>query len=645
MLDGLDEIAWDDLDHAYGAASDVPDVLRGLADGDGEALNELFGTIWHQGTVYEATAYAVPFLIELLAAPDADTAGLLALLSAIAEGDPDDEDESDDEDDEDESDDEGDDEDGDTDEDDTGGTARAAVAAGAPAYLRLLAHDSADVRAWAAHTLGVSADAARPAMLEHADPDPVVRASIILAAGALDAATPSRVRTWLADPEPLPRLAAALVAADDPSGNVIEVLERDTPPSLEHLQRLPWSALAEDPLLWVIERLPDRWDLRIRLLRSWMRHEDAEVRKGAVYATEYPIHTWRPAAARLVGDLARCLSDPERDVRYWAAGHLAGAGRAAGEAADALWALLQREPAESNTPAASALTALCRLRDPRAAEYLARRLAAGPADLSGVETAIGLIGPWAAACRDPLLRLLRVSPEGNTRIAVIGAVGRLCVDEATAGAAVPELRRQCATYPHVTTRVLGDLGPAAAGALPELRAMLGHDEPIVRTNAARALWRVSGDPAGLDVLRETITGGGPYDRSHALDALAEFGRSGVGLAGLLPGLFDAEDDGIAVRSAIAFWSLTGDSTAVVPALLPHVRPGRRGVEAVRCLGEIGPPAAAAVPALRHAVTSELRQIESGSPASWVAEDEEWAGVCAEALDRLAPQPAEGDDVR
>jgi hypothetical protein len=61
----------------------------------------------------------------------------------------------------------------------------------------------------------------------------------------------------------------------------------------------------------------------------------------------------------------------------------------------------------------------------------------------------------------------------------------------------------------------------------------------------------------------------------------------------------------------------------VLALLPHVRAGRLGVEAVRCLGDIGPPAAAAVPALRQAVTSELRQIESGSPVS--------------ALDRITPQ--------
>ncbi|MDN3354195.1 hypothetical protein [Actinomadura sp. DC4] len=606
MLDGLEEIAWDDLDHAYGAASDVPDVLRGVAEGDGDALNELFGTIWHQGTVYEATTHAVPFLIELLAAPDTDTAGLLGLLSAIAEGDPEDE--------------------------DTG--TRDAVAAGAPTYLRLLAHESADVRAAAAHTLGVSGETADPALLEHIDADPVVRASVVFAAGALDAATPSRVQAWLRDPHPLPRLAAAL-AAEPP---VVEVLERDTPPSLEDLPRLPWAALAEDPLLWVIERLPDDWDLRIRLLRGWMRHEDGEVRKGAVYATEYPILTWRPAAGRLVGDLALRLSDPERDVRYWAASHLAGAGRAAAEAADALWDLLRSEPAEHNTPAASALNALCRLRDPRAAEYLAARFAAEPADLSGLETAIGLIGPWAATCRDALVRLLPETPEGNTRIAVIGAVGRLCTGEATIRAVVPELRRQCATHPHVTTRVLGDLGPAAAGALPELCALLTHDQPIVAINAARAVWLVAGDrDAALGVLRERITGGEGYDRSHALAALADLGPAGAGLAPLLPELFDSGDETTAVRSATAYWSLTGDPEPVVPALLPHVRAGRPGVEAVRRLGEIGPPAAEAVPALRQAVTSDLRQIEFGSPATWVAEDEEWAEVCTEALDRIAPQ--------
>jgi hypothetical protein len=57
------------LFHAFGPATDVPALIRQLADGSSDgreaALAELFGPIWHQGTVFEATACAVPFPIEL----------------------------------------------------------------------------------------------------------------------------------------------------------------------------------------------------------------------------------------------------------------------------------------------------------------------------------------------------------------------------------------------------------------------------------------------------------------------------------------------------------------------------------------------------------------------------------------------------
>lgn len=70
MLEGLDKIDWSKLTHANGEASDVPGVLRQLASLEADerehALYELSGNIWHQGTVYDASAQAVPFLIELL---------------------------------------------------------------------------------------------------------------------------------------------------------------------------------------------------------------------------------------------------------------------------------------------------------------------------------------------------------------------------------------------------------------------------------------------------------------------------------------------------------------------------------------------------------------------------------------------------
>jgi hypothetical protein len=70
MLETLDQVDWSQLGHAYGRATDVPEMLRALAAPDrarGEwAVEALAGSIGHQGTVYDATAPAVPFLIEIL---------------------------------------------------------------------------------------------------------------------------------------------------------------------------------------------------------------------------------------------------------------------------------------------------------------------------------------------------------------------------------------------------------------------------------------------------------------------------------------------------------------------------------------------------------------------------------------------------
>jgi hypothetical protein len=90
MLDKLDDVPWRELHHAYGTADDVPGLLRALAKSDdrqNEALYELFGNIWHQGTVYEASAYAVPFLVELAATTRLTRRDeILGLIGALADG-------------------------------------------------------------------------------------------------------------------------------------------------------------------------------------------------------------------------------------------------------------------------------------------------------------------------------------------------------------------------------------------------------------------------------------------------------------------------------------------------------------------------------------------------------------------------------
>ncbi|RZT79083.1 hypothetical protein EV382_2279 [Micromonospora violae] len=91
MLDGLNDIDWARLGHAYGAADDVPGQLRALRSPDpatrDEALGDLYTNVFHQGSRFEASAYAVPFLLELLGDPATpDPAAVLGLLSALAIG-------------------------------------------------------------------------------------------------------------------------------------------------------------------------------------------------------------------------------------------------------------------------------------------------------------------------------------------------------------------------------------------------------------------------------------------------------------------------------------------------------------------------------------------------------------------------------
>lgn len=66
----------------------MPDLLRCLLDDStaDEAIGCLFGNIWHQSTIYEATSQAVPFLIEIFAidSPVRDEIGFL--LRSIADG-------------------------------------------------------------------------------------------------------------------------------------------------------------------------------------------------------------------------------------------------------------------------------------------------------------------------------------------------------------------------------------------------------------------------------------------------------------------------------------------------------------------------------------------------------------------------------
>ncbi len=71
MID-LDDPCWQELSHAYGSATDIPELLRQLARVTGRKAaydSEPWFTLWsslcHQGDVYDASYAALPHIVEI----------------------------------------------------------------------------------------------------------------------------------------------------------------------------------------------------------------------------------------------------------------------------------------------------------------------------------------------------------------------------------------------------------------------------------------------------------------------------------------------------------------------------------------------------------------------------------------------------
>src|ERR1700693_3000677 len=60
FFSAIDSVPWPRIEHAFGPATDVPDLIRGLTSPDVNVQNDAWSKLWHQGTIYEATSYAVP---------------------------------------------------------------------------------------------------------------------------------------------------------------------------------------------------------------------------------------------------------------------------------------------------------------------------------------------------------------------------------------------------------------------------------------------------------------------------------------------------------------------------------------------------------------------------------------------------------
>ena len=91
MLENLDRLNWASFEDAYGPATDVPELIRALLSPNRDerlAAHETLGTsICHQGSIYESSVQALPFLIDLLVAEETPDRHLVAaLVASIIDG-------------------------------------------------------------------------------------------------------------------------------------------------------------------------------------------------------------------------------------------------------------------------------------------------------------------------------------------------------------------------------------------------------------------------------------------------------------------------------------------------------------------------------------------------------------------------------
>jgi HEAT repeat protein len=159
-----------------------------------------------------------------------------------------------------------------------------------------------------------------------------------------------------------------------------------------------------------------------------------------------------------------------------------------------------------------------------------------------------------------------------------------------------------------TVRALGDLGGEIRRVLPALRAALRHaavndGDDGVRAEAVRALLR-TGPQSNTEVgaLDDSLRSDLDIVRFHAAMALGDLGAAGrPAVPGLIHAALWDEDPAVRLVAAMALWKIDRKGPLVVPALVRALDDANELIcwIAVEFLGQMGPAAQDAVPALER----------------------------------------------
>ncbi|WP_430477807.1 HEAT repeat domain-containing protein [Streptomyces sp. P11-1] len=613
----LDALPWASYGHAYGSAEDVPGCLRALAGDDDaaadEAQGELYGSILHQGSVYEASAQAVPFLARIAAA-DIRTADVLLLIGGIAEGGEDPSPEA---------------ADGPPAEAGDGSSAEAgdrppaeagdglparesgearesdevacrrAVVTQLPLLLGALDHQDRAVRqaaAWAAGWTGAAgADAAVPGLRDRAavETDPLVRAELLSALAQLDPEGTARAATEAIGPDGSPpelRIAALLASADiglpwtpahHEAALALLPLDRLVADRFDHVRNEPLHHLTVTLLLRDTD--PDR-EAVFALLDGALRHPDPEARTEAVWAALTACELSRGAPARLVGALTAAA-----EADGGGAMAAAGDGRAAASGAGAGGG---GGPAGSGSDGGAAGSGA----------------GAASGDVSGALSALGRLGAYG----EPAAELLAARAAGEGDVADRALEALVTVDPVRAA---PLLARDLENRPRAFATACG--GPV--GSLPTLpydpellaavRRRLGAMEPgsmaLPRLAALLTAWGPDAGPAVPELLAALPAY--PRQLPKVLAAVCRPEQRGE-VAEALRSLARTAPAGDRFEAARALHQLTGDHDPLMSLLAERLAAGAGGGdsalrETATAAAALGPAAAPLVPALRAALNA------------------------------------------
>jgi HEAT repeat protein len=255
MLAGLDDVAWHELTHAYGSAEDVPEMLRAAAAPDEETadagVSDLYGSVLHQGSVYSSTPVVLPFVLDIAADPRSQCRYLLVgfVGTAVASGDA---------------------------------RIRDVVANRADRLVELLADEDDKVREMAAYTLGHLDSVPLDRLRWEVEQEPIVRASILVAASRLDL---QGARAWLTsaltEPGAVQAAAAYVIGVNSLpwTSAVTEALLN----SWADGDPLPYWEWNQNWLADLVSALDDPAVVR-EIVAALSRSDDEEVRQTAVYA-------------------------------------------------------------------------------------------------------------------------------------------------------------------------------------------------------------------------------------------------------------------------------------------------------------------------------------------------------------------------